>query len=1157
MTSFTATELGNFLDCSQRTVLDRAAFGGRLERPAQNEIERLLLAKRGLEHEQRVLAHYAELGLQIVSIPVIPGQAAALESAKLTLAAMESGADVIYQGVLESSGRSVRPDFLVKVRDRGGRWNHHYEVVDAKLAQAPRASAVLQLCVYTDRLRALQEFDPECFYIATGSEPSAPFPLRVADFMAYYQSVGRRFATFENGGELDEALDVAPEPVEHCGVCPWWKRCETQRREQDHLSLVANITRRQRDRLARAGVTRRTELARLDPGAAIEGIDALWRLREQAKLQVDGPAYRLLLDADRDRGGAGAAATSRELLGLEALPPAKPGDLFLDLEGDAFVKGGGLDYLFGLVELGEPSTDDFFVRDLPGAPRYLAHWADSLAEEKLAFEAIVDRIVRGREEFSTLHVFHFGHRESDALKKLSCRHRTREREVDRLLREHVLVDLYPIVRHALLAGVEAYTLKHLEALHGFERRSNLREAARAMQLYGWWLETGEAPLPLERLRSSIEEYNRDDCFSTLALRNWLESLRPEFEKLQGRAARRPSTDAINDAEEPDKQHASAQLAADLLRGLADDPAFDDHQQAARRLMASLLEWHWREEKSAWWEHFRARELPAHDRLADRSILAELSYQGVVGEVKQSLVHRYTFPEQEHAIRRTPAPVDPATDQAVGVVQVATTHIDLKRGKRQALGHPTALIPGKPIDCSAQAESLLSLGRTLLGGPKATPPAALQLLQRASPFAGQARTESLILEGESLEAALSRIALSPNGVVLAVQGPPGSGKTHQAAELIRSLIRAGKRVGVTANSHAVIHQLLHKVCALAAETPVRALHVPGNEDDARSDLPFELEKDKSAVLERLKRAEIDLVGGTAWTWAHPSFEDSVDVLVVDEAGQISLANALAVSRAARSLVLVGDPAQLEQPQKGVHPPGAGVSALEHLLGGDALTIPPNLGIFLPNTRRLHPQICAYVSRAFYDDRLHPVPGLERQSIGGTTRCAGSGLRHVLLSHHGNTNRSPEEVEAIVALIADLGLAHHEHSPTATFTDRHGIERPMTRHDVLVVAPYNAQVAALRRALPDAISVGSVDKFQGRQAPIVIYSLTASSADEAPRGLEFLLSPNRLNVAVSRAQALSILVASNTLTQTPCKSPRQMQLVNALCLYFDLSEPIQAP
>jgi uncharacterized protein len=326
--------------------------------------------------------------------------------------------------------------------------------------------------------------------------------------------------------------------------------------------------------------------------------------------------------------------------------------------------------------------------------------------------------------------------------------------------------------------------------------------------------------------------------------------------------------------------------------------------------------------------------------------------------------------------------------------------------------------------------------------------------------------------------------------------------------------------------------------------IRALRI--DEDDASdtSERLFETDADKPRARERVEAGELDLIGGTSWTWAAPGFAESVDVLVIDEAGQVSLANVLAVARAARNLVLVGDPAQLEQPQKGVHPPGADVSALEHLLGGDALTIPAELGVFLPDTRRLHPKICDFVSKVFYDGRLKPIGGLERQAIEGPAPLDGAGLRYVPVPHRGNTNQAPEEVAAIRELFA--GLA----SSRARFVDARGERRALDlERDVLVVAPYNAQVALLKRELPKGVAVGTVDKFQGRQAPIVFYSMAASSADDAPKGLEFLYSLNRLNVAVSRAQALVVLVGSPELTRARCKTPRQMKLVNALCAYLE--------
>lgn len=1154
----TPTELANFLECNHRTVLDRAVRAGTLERPGENQIERELLRRRGDAHEKAVLAHYRAQNLDVHEVPPSPGNPSLAAGA--TLAAMERGADVIYQGTLVRGDWLGRPDFLVKRKDgRETRWPHHYEVVDAKLASEAKASALLQLCAYTEELSAIQDFAPESFHLVFGHE-STPVALRVADYFAYYRMVRRRFEAFVRtmGTTAAEQRATYPEPVEHCAVCPWWKRCDDQRRRDDHLSLVANITRRQRDRLEQAGISTLAKLAELPAERTVDGVDTLPRLREQAELQAraraDGkPHYRLLGDADRKPLRL-PPDTKPKLVGLEALPEPTPGDLFFDLEGDAFVEGGGLEYLFGLLELGEPLLDDFTTRDAPGEPRYAGAWARSQADEKRAFEAVIDRIVRGRAEFRGLHVYHFGHRETDALKKLSCRHKTREAEVDQLLREHVLVDLHPIVRHAIVASVEGYTLKELERLHGFERSTDLRGAARALQLYGFWLETRDGALEPDRIERQIESYNRDDCYSTWRLRDWLERLRPELAARERRVLARPAwQDSVVKPERTSRNEASAALARRLRSGLAERPEGEPTAEA-RWLLADLLDWHWRESKAAWWEFFRTLELAPDDYLGDRAALGGLEYAGEVGAVKQSLLHRYRFPPQDHALRRTPTPVDPLTGKPAGtVVELAEDHIDLARRKGSSVPHPVALIPGKPIDADAQEESLASLGERLAADTSGAglERAVFRLLQRATPELGQAPGTPLVKPGESVDVALPRLALGMNGDVLAIQGPPGSGKTHQAARLIVELVRSGKRVGVTANSHEVCKGLLAKVRELGGES-LRLLHYEDADDAPGEPAPaFNVGKPKDLAA-RLARGELDVVGGTAWLWSGAAYAGALDCLVIDEAGQFSLANAVAVARAAQNLVLVGDPAQLEQPQKGVHPAGAEVSALAHFLGEGALTLAPERGVFIPTTRRLNPELCAFVSEAFYDGRLTSLPGLDAQSVHAGGTFEGAGIRFVPVEHRGNTNQSPEEVDAVVRLLGELGLLEANASKHASFVSRNGERRPLERQDVLVVAPYNAQVAALERAVPDGIRAGTVDKFQGKEAPVVIYSLATSTAAEAPRGLEFLYSRNRLNVAVSRAQALAVVVASPELATVACRTPRQMELVNALCRALEFAE-----
>jgi uncharacterized protein len=389
----------------------------------------------------------------------------------------------------------------------------------------------------------------------------------------------------------------------------------------------------------------------------------------------------------------------------------------------------------------------------------------------------------------------------------------------------------------------------------------------------------------------------------------------------------------------------------------------------------------------------------------------------------------------------------------------------------------------------------------------------------------------------------------DGTSLPIQGPPGAGKTFTGARMICELVAQGKRVGVTATSHKVIRNLLDAVAREAGRRSqtVRLSHRASEQSDGSAGGVGEF-PDNASALRAIQKRRVDVVGGTAWLWSRPEFAGAVDVLFLDEAGQMSLANALAVSQAAPTLVLLGDPQQLEQPQKGSHPDGVGVSALDHILEGHK-TMPEGRGLFLPTTWRLAPAICDFTSEVFYERRLGPKPGLERQQIVGSGRFDGAGLFMVEAAHDGCRHASDDEADLVAAVTGEL-LADG-----VQWIDEQGVARRLTPDDVLIVSPYNAHVRRLieRVGLP---RIGTVDKFQGQEAPVVIYSMATSRPEDAPRGMEFLYSLNRLNVAVSRARCIAVLVASPRLFEAECRTPRQMQLANALARYCEMATPCRS-
>jgi uncharacterized protein len=549
-----------------------------------------------------------------------------------------------------------------------------------------------------------------------------------------------------------------------------------------------------------------------------------------------------------------------------------------------------------------------------------------------------------------------------------------------------------------------------------------------------------------------------------------------------------------------------------------------------------------------------------DLLADGSALAGLRFAEDLGRSARSVVHRYAFdPAQDTKVVEGKAYLGlvPGADGSGWETTSATVvAMDPLAGtvdiKRAAGPHPVALVPSRPFGSEPMRGALLRLADHVIAegieGPGRHRAARELVLGLAPRVTGVAPGEALVREGADVTATARALALRLDDTVLPIQGPPGTGKTYTAARMILDLVADGCRVGVTAQSHRVIENLLEAVVD-AAGREGRVLSIGHRNDDDDRPAPAGIERipETKGIPGGLAARRWDVVGGTSWVWARDDMQDAVDVLFVDEAGQVSLATVASVAGAARSVVLLGDPNQLPQVSQGVHPEGAEASALEHLVGG-ARTIAPDRGLLLGTTYRLHPDVNAFISDAFYEGRLTTAPGNERQRVAAGSPVGGTGIRHVPIEHEAATNRSPDEAAWIAEAVAGL--------VGRPWTDARGETRPLGADDVLVVAPYNAQVAEIDRALVSRLgthaNVGTVDRFQGREAPVAVYSMTTSTPEDAPRDLEFLYSGNRLNVAVSRARGLAVVLANPALLGVACHSPEQMRLVNALCRLVEVAE-----
>lgn len=1174
-----ATDLSDFSACRHKTVLERDHAFGRRTRPGRSDPAMKLLQERGIEHEARFLQVLrARHGVDPYRVPVGPPRTAVewLKATDETWAAMRVGHRVIYQAPLAMGPWTGFADFLVRVEHgstagASALGDYHYEVIDTKLSQEARAAAILQLCVYSEIVAAIQGRVPERFFIASpaGFDPtSASEPreheFRTADFGAYFRLIRERFSEFARAGD---AAEPYPEPVEHCDVCAWWEHCDKRRRDDDHLSLVAGMSRSHRRHLNDADVRTLTELAKLGHNSATRPrklpLDSFNRLQHQARLQHEAktaPPRFELLPVEVGRG-------------LCRLPEPSEWDVFLDIEADRYAPDGTFHYLLGWVVAGPA-----------GKSTYEGLWARTRGEERANFERFVDWVMERRHLHPEMRIYHFAPFEKTALGEMSLRFLSREAEVDALLRDQVLVDLMPVVKQGLRAGVESYSLKELERFYDYTRETDLRQAARARRLFELHRQDGRLS-ELPDVVPTITEYNREDCESTFFLRKFLEVERAVLIDKGEQVPRAVALEPTNLKEKKEWALRLEELRRRLLDPIPEDvesgPATERHGFRARRLLADVLDFHWRDAKPEMWDYYRQSELGPEQLLDDSSTLGDVGAEEDLGKdpAPKKKVHRYkyTFPAQEYSIREGDSVVCPLTRDDNGKPSKYGTAVEIDRDRNtitvertpKEIPPPRAFIKDldlPPIkafqDALADVADALCPDFGLPSSPHGTEQddwgssfanarpafrAARSLLSAEAPrLSGNVPLKK---DGESAGDALKRVAPFLDGSVLAVQGPPGAGKSHSASRMIVELVRRKKKVGICAQGHKVIENLLGKVFEAASEADVRVVAVqkPKSGTSGLQHLDNKVISKTDQIVQLLKNDEVQVVAGTAWVFADKLLRSKLDILVVDEAGQFSLADALAVSVAADSLVLVGDPQQLAQPSQASHPEGAGASALEHLIGAEGV-VKEGRGLFLDRTWRLPPSITEFTSEYYYGGELKAHPHCARQRIdvaGPGARLSGSGIVFESVEHTGNVNHSTEEAAHIVQIAGEL----LDKNVQATWTNRAGTRSPLMAEHLMIVAPFNSQVNLIRQQLDAVhlpqIRVGTVDKFQGQEAPVVIYSMTTSHPEDAPRGFEFLFSPNRFNVATSRAQAIAIIVASPWLLEADCKTPKHMRLVNGLC------------
>ena len=1188
------TDLANHLACRHLSWLNYHALHGG-PKPSKSEDELAdILRQYGEEHEQKYLKELsdtvAELGQGVIDLDAERDDANpyAIETlrdrAQQTKAALAAGGNVLYQPTFfreDDNGIAWvgRADFLVPVESLT------FEPEDTKLARIAKVNAILQLCSYAEHLGKIQDKDPEYIHVVTGSVEEGKVSVRLDEVSAYY----RRIKTDLEHAVLEGFTGPSePIPVDFCTICRWNKDCNRTWREMDHLSFVAGLTNAHRETLVEAGLNTLAELATSSDDLVIEDLetDTLRKLQAQARLQFDArtrkvldpnalPGYEFLLPA-------------REWRGFNLLPEPNPGDLFYDIEGHPYRGDEGLEYLHGFAW----KNDD-------GTTEYKAIWAHSPHDERVALIELVEFISNRRKQpgFENMRVYHFGHYEPTTLTRLAARHGACETELAALLREHVFVDLQKVVTQSMRIGVESYSIKKLEQLYAFDRTDLVADGGLSIVYYERWLQSVDT----EEFGSQgdvsvldeLAKYNENDCLSTIALRAWLEERRAEVAPT---IANDPNLGflvrpLLNPNITPDADSKGELIdALNLHRFEIDLTEETIAENTHRWLMADLLEFHKREKAVDNYEWFAAISMEEQQFVEDSKaiggleLVADEGAQPTTGRTEYAFKTKRTYrfdPRQSTDITSGdgfdspafhPYRDDPAETGAIASATVKS--IDLENGLLELsilsdddpAPSITSGFPTKFIKKEAFESALVEIGQSVRSASASFAPAAHDMLRLSPPR---------FRDGFDLATVSSTPNPSPEQIAeaihhlddsyLVIQGPPGTGKTYSSANAILQLVAKGHRIGITSNTHAAVHQLLSEI----------ALHAPnyGYAKDKQLKVGLKVNKADdaptlagesialSAVTDNKRMASkatsFDIIGGTSFLFANSDMRDSVTTLVIDEAGQLSLADTLAVSLAAKNTVLVGDPQQLKQPTRAAHPGTSGLSGLEHINQGHDV-VPPNYGILLGVTRRMHPSITSFISEQVYEGKLVSAEECAEQIIGDGGLVSGSGLRWLPIEHHGCSSRSIEEAIAIVKIYESL--------LGKSFTDKHGVTRPIEPKDIFVIAPYNAQVRELRQRIRSSAAikevgisdellrsrVGTVDKAQGAEAPVVLVSYTSSSAADIPRNFEFLYDKNRLNVAVSRAQALAVVVASPELLSVECKTIEQVKLANMLCRFAECAE-----
>jgi predicted RecB family nuclease len=1118
---FSPTDLTQYMDSPFASWMEHLALiNPQLVSLADEQDEMMgILQKRGEAHELAVLASFAE---QKSSVANLQKASDPFEATQLVL---QEGKEVIYQAALKLAPLLGRADFLVKVPGSSLLGDFHYEVWDTKLASTVTPCFIIQLCCYVEMLAAIQGRRPEHIVVVLGNGEQKRF--RTSDYFYYYQLLKQRFLQVH----YQFSKDNCPDPSESASWGRWSKQAEQLLKESDHLAQIATITKTQIKKLHKAGIFSMQALAETTI-SSIKGMNpfVFLRLKAQAAIQKESighdiPLYKILPHEPGKKKG------------LALLPPSSPFDIFFDIEGYP-LEEGGLEYLWGI---------SYF--DESGLRQYKDFWAHNQEEEKACFKEFIDWVYHRWQQDPSMHIYHYANYEIAACRKLMGRYGICEHEVDQLLRNDVFIDLYKIIKECLLLGEPRYSIKNVEHLYRQKRNTEVGSGSDSVVVYEHWKANPDGETwQTSNLLKGLRDYNRDDCNSTQELVDWLR-LRQEEHNIPYLGAK----ELIEPEKSPENDERTRLQNRLLEKSLQYQKEGKFEESLASSMLAWSIDFHRREAKPVFWRLFDRLALAEEELLDDldclvycsrtdrapfkptskaRQLAYEFSFdknQDFKGNCSQYYVHGKETPDGKKI------KVELIRESS----RITEGYVVLKM--KEDTDEIITLIPDEYVHPAGIPDAIVKQAQAFDDGSLVNC-AIMDFLKKSIPRIKGFQSGSPIAASAEAEIRLQQIidaVLNLDNSYLTIQGPPGSGKTYTGKHVIAELVKRGKKIGISSNSHKAINNLLISTAEYCQKMGISGYFACSSEtDDCLKELGVTVLKNDQ-IINNLQAGCV--VGTTAWGFARSELQDTFDYLFIDEAGQVSVANLIAMSPCTKNIILMGDQMQLGQPSQGTHPEESGLSLLDYLLH-QAPTIPDFMGIFLKTTYRMHSQVNKFISEAIYEGKLDSALANDYQTIKIPENYQGvlnkeAGIIPVAVVHQGNTQASDEEVEQISLLAKQL--------IGRIFTSKTGLQRPIGWEDILFVAPYNHQVNKLKSAFGNQAKVGSVDKFQGQEAPIVFLSMCASNANESPRGLSFLFDKNRINVAISRAQTLAIVVYSPALLEATANNTEQLALINLFC------------